>query len=236
MHGTTARRILTAVLAASAVMAAGRAMAQPAIEASEGAHFSLGTISKGDVISHVVTLRNTGKDTLRVSHVDVSCGCTGSMLSSDRIAPGSSGTLSITFNSRNFKGPIHKTVTVNSNAANQPAMVIEFDGTVAEDIGVSPDYIWFQHARVGEPSENPLTVKNEGTTPFTLTGFETDVDGVSAVFPPAPIPPGGSATVTVRYTPPKAVQIISGKLSLSTSHPHQKELVIGVYGSTNEGK
>jgi hypothetical protein len=208
---------------------------QPSIQASDNAHLNFGTIKKGDVVTHAVTIRNTGSDTLRISKVDVSCGCTGSMMSSEKIAPHDSGMLSITFNSHNFRGPVHKTVTVNSNASNQPMMVVEFEATIEEEISLSPDYLWFQTATVGQQSVKTLTITNHGKEAFQIRGFETDVEGISAVLPSTPLKPGSSAEVEVRFLPTKPASIVSGKITLSTSHSHQKELLVGIYGTIVSG-
>ncbi len=115
-------RSVTAALLSLLAAAAG---AQPKIGYGEK-KFDLGTIYRGEVIEHTLTLKNTGTELLLLGSIDASCGCTGTIASNKEIRPGETGTLAITFNSRSFSGTVHKSVTVNSNAVNEPRVVIEF--------------------------------------------------------------------------------------------------------------
>jgi hypothetical protein len=209
--------------------------AQALIHAADSAHFSFGRIQRGEILKHDVAISNPGNDTLRVTRVDVSCGCTGSAMSSDRVAPGEKASLHITFTSSNFRGPIHKSVTVTSNAANQPSMVIEFDGDVFEVVSVTPDYLWFQDLKLGERMTKSLTISNQGTAPFLIDGYETNLEGVSAELPPDPIQGGRSAEVKIIFAAAKKGPVISGKITLHTTNPVQKEINIGIYGSMAAG-
>ena len=212
------------------------ARAQAKIDIVEGAKFSLGTVYRGAVVDHEVTIRNSGRDTLAISRVDVSCGCTGTLLTSDRIGPGATGKLGITFNSRNFRGAVHKTVTVNSNAANSPQLLIEFDGTVVEEMTIQPEYLWFQDADVGKKSRKTIAVKNEGDVPVELSGYSSDLAGLSAALPGKPLRPGESIDIPVDFTPEKSTPVVADRITIRTSHPRQKELVIPVYGNIRPAK
>src|SRR5512135_672795 len=78
--------------------------AQPVLKVGEGTSLDFGTIYRGEQFERKLTLKNTGTDTLLLGNVEASCGCTGTMLSSNRLAPGESGSLLIKFNSKNFSG------------------------------------------------------------------------------------------------------------------------------------
>ncbi|HEX9006810.1 MAG TPA: DUF1573 domain-containing protein [Bacteroidota bacterium] len=208
-----------------------RGAAQAKITVAEGTSFNLGQIYRGDTVEHPLTIVNSGRDTLVISRVDVSCGCTGSMLSNDHIGPGDKGTLQITFNSRNFRGPVHKSLTVNSNAADHPQLLIQFEGTVVEEVTITPEYLWFQDAQVGERSTKSVSIKNEGNVPVELTGFATDLAGLNTVLPGAPIKPGQKIDLPVEFTPAKATPVVADRITIHTSHPRQKDIVIPVYGN-----
>jgi hypothetical protein len=212
------------------------AFSQAKINILEGTTFSIGSIPRGRVVEHELTIQNPGTDTLIISRVDVSCGCTGSMLSTDHIPPGGKGSLQITFDSKNFRGPIHKTVTVNSNAVGEQAMQISFDGTVIEEITFAPEFVWFQDASVGERSEKAVTIKNEGKTPFELTGYSTGLPGVHVNLPTGMIDPGDSVVVPIEFVPEKVIPVVADRVVIRTSHPTQKELPIGVYGNVKPEK
>ncbi len=212
------------------------AFSQAKIFIAGGTTFSIGSIPRGKIVDHELTIQNPGTDTLVIDRVDVSCGCTGSMLSKDHIPPGGSGSLQITFNSKNFRGPIHKTVTLNSNAPGDPAVQISFDGTVVEEVTFTPEFLWFQDVEVGTRATKTVTIKNEGKTDFRLTGYSTAVAGVNVNLPAGDIHPGDSVVVPIEFVPEKAGPMIADRIVIRTTHPTQPEIPIGFYGNIRTGK
>lgn len=210
--------------------------AQPAIRVVEGTTFDLGKVYRGTVVEKRISLENPGSDTLVVSRVEVSCGCTGTIVSRDRIPPGGRGLLSVTFNSKNFVGPVHKTLTVHSNAAAGNQTVVEFTANVIDEIGLDPQYLFFQDAEVKRRSTVMLTVTNNGTTPLSLEGFHTQMKGLVLKLPPEPITPGASARISAEFTPEAANPLISEGVFLRTSNPHQPEIYLQVFGNVRDFK
>jgi hypothetical protein len=204
---------------------------QPKLEFEGGSKFNLGPVYRGMLAERRVILKNSGSDTLIISHVDVSCGCTGTMMSQDHIAPGDTGSLLITFNSKNFRGAVHKTVTLNSNDPGQPQAQIQFDATVVENVVVTPEYLWFQDAEVGTKNTRILTIKNDGKGPLQLKSFSSDVKGLALTLPKEPLQPGASVQLPVVFTPAEASPVLAERMTITTSDPQQHDLVIAVYGN-----
>jgi hypothetical protein len=209
-------------------------VSQPRLEVAGGDSFALGNIYRGMVVDRLLSLRNPGTDTLRLGPVDVSCGCTGTVVSSDRIAPGGNGTLRISFHSQNFAGPVTKTVTVHSNAEGGPELVIRFTATVIDEIGLSPLNLLFRDAAVKQLNVGTCTVSNNGTAPLALTGYRTQLKGLVLKLPAKPIPPGGSAEIRAEFTPESPATLISEGVFLTTSNPRRPELYIPVFGNARE--
>ncbi len=78
---------------------------------------AFGTISEGEVVEHSFQFKNAGKAPLLVTGASASCGCTVPDYPREPIAPGASGTLRVSFNSKGKPGHQEKTVTVTSNTA-----------------------------------------------------------------------------------------------------------------------
>lgn len=87
-----------------------------------------GTISKGSDGSSAFTFTNKGKSPLILSNVRSSCGCTIPQWPKEPIAPGKTGTIKVKYDT-NRVGPINKSITVLSNAANA-SVVLRIKGTV----------------------------------------------------------------------------------------------------------
>jgi hypothetical protein len=210
--------------------------AQPKLSVVEGTKLDLGTINRGTVVEKKVSLKNVGTDTLIIGKVDVSCGCTGTVVSSTHIGPGQTGTLLITFNSKNFVGGVHKSVSVNSNAKDSPSTIIEFTANIIEEVSVSPTTIWFKDAVSGQTAIVTLKVKNAGKEKLTLTAFSSPLADFSLKLPSQPIEPGETVEVVAEYKPKSAQQLINNSVVLKTSNKSQPEVSIPIYGNVKEFK
>ncbi|PHK20574.1 hypothetical protein VF13_42390 [Nostoc linckia z16] len=76
--------------------------------------FNFGNVEKGKPVSHEFTFKNTTKQTILVTNVKASCGCTATNYTKTPIKPGESGTVTATYNAAN-PGQFTKTVTVTTN-------------------------------------------------------------------------------------------------------------------------
>jgi hypothetical protein len=212
------------------------AFAQPKLLAVEGQKFDLGTVFRGTVVEHQLTLKNTGTEALHLGPVEASCGCTGAIVSSESLRPGESGSLAITFNSKNFTGQVHKTVTVRTTPSITPPLLIEFTAMILDEITVTPQQFWFKDAEVGKKSRMMLTVRNNGKEPLRLTGWRSQLAGFTLTLPSAPIDTGKSVEIVAELTPEKAAPIISDAVFLTTSNPRRPELYLAVYGNARAFK
>jgi hypothetical protein len=209
---------------------------EPRLVVVEGRTFDLGTVSRGMVKTHQLTLKNTGTETLRLGPIEASCGCTGAIASNENLRPGESTTLTITFNSRNFTGQVHKTVTVKTTPSIDSPVLIEFTATIIDEITLQPQQLWFKDAEVGRTSRVSITVKNYGKEPLRLIGWHSQLSGLTLTLPSAPIEPGKSAEILAEFVPEKVSPIVSDAAFVNTSNPNRSELYLPVYGNAKEFK
>ena len=78
-----------------------------------------GQLMAGETISYSFKFTNTGNADLIISGCDASCGCTVADYPKERIAPGKSGYITVSFKSQGMSGQQIKEVVVASNT--QPA-------------------------------------------------------------------------------------------------------------------
>jgi hypothetical protein len=211
-------------------------VSQPKLEVVEGLKFSLGSIYRGEVVERKLTLKNVGSDTLILYRVDVSCGCTGTIVSARQIPSGPTGTLLITFNSKNFSGPVHKSVTINSNSKDTPQQIIEFTADVLDELVFTPTQFWFKDAEVGKLTAITMTLKNNGTRDLVLKSFRSTLEGFVLRLPEKPVKPGAQVEIVAEFTPKKAAPYIGDAVYISTSNPHQPEVYLGIFGNAKEFK
>lgn len=78
--------------------------------------YNFGKVADGEKVEYSYRFRNTGKNSLIVSSAIASCGCTVPEKPEEPIKPGETGFLKVVFNSKGRVGPVHKDITVTSNA------------------------------------------------------------------------------------------------------------------------
>lgn len=96
----------------------------PKIEV-ETAEYDFGNIPQQKV-SHVLRIKNSGKQPLEITRVSTSCGCTTASIDKTSLPAGGSANLTITFdpNLMGEVGPVEKVVYIRSNdPANEEASI-----------------------------------------------------------------------------------------------------------------
>jgi len=210
------------------------ATAQPKLKIIEGVKFDFGRVDRGKVATKHVTLKNIGDQKLVIGNVDVSCGCTGSVVSSKELNPGDTTSLLITFNSKNFSGPVHKNLTVNSNSADAPRTLIEFTATVVEDLTFTPLQFYFKDAAEGRKSISTIRVKNGSNKEQMITGYRTQLQNFVLKYAPKGIKPGETMEITAEFTPKKATPVLSDGVFITTSSQVQSEVYVYIFGNVKE--
>lgn len=90
-----------------------------------------GKVKVGSDGVRVFEFTNTGKAPLVITNVSSSCGCTVPSWTKDPIAPGTKGKIEVKYDT-NRVGPISKTVTVTSNAKQNPVKGLRIKGEVVK--------------------------------------------------------------------------------------------------------
>jgi hypothetical protein len=91
---------------------------------------NMGDIPQGIPRSAQFNLTNDGNEPLIIASAQASCGCTNLNYSKEPVMPGKSVPISVTYNAA-AKGPFTKTITVRTNASDQPT-ILWIKGNVVE--------------------------------------------------------------------------------------------------------
>jgi hypothetical protein len=98
----------------------------------ETSTYDFGDIYQGDKVQHTFRFTNTGTESLIITNVEVTCGCTVPKgWPRDPIMAGAKGEIEILFNSAGKMGKQNKVVTVVSNSSTGNSQ-ISFTTTVLE--------------------------------------------------------------------------------------------------------
>jgi hypothetical protein len=177
--------------------------------------YDFGRVQAGEMVKYTYMFTNIGEETLELSNVQPSCGCTTAGDWTKSVAAGGTGKVSVQFNSANFNGPVLKTVTVTSNEKQKPVTVLQLKGTVWKPIELVPQY-------------TVLTVPPDAPSASATVRIVNHLDEPLDVFSPVSSNPAFSA-VLITNQPGKEYQInltsagelnsgnVQGKVTLKTS-------------------
>jgi hypothetical protein len=96
-----------------------------------------GNLKQGGDATTEFTFTNTGNEPLIISNSQGSCGCTVPSWPREPIAPGKSASIKVKYDSQRL-GPINKSVTVTSNATNEPNVVLRIKGVIEPPVQGTP--------------------------------------------------------------------------------------------------
>ena len=100
----------------------------PKIEFEKDVH-DYGTIQQYGNGVYEFKFKNTGNEPLTISNAKGSCGCTVPEWPREPIAPGEEGAIKVKYDTKRV-GPFGKSVTLQSNATNDPTKTIRIKGVV----------------------------------------------------------------------------------------------------------
>ncbi len=89
-----------------------------------------GNLKNGGNGTCTFSFTNTGTAPLIISNAKGSCGCTVPEWPKEPIAPGAKGTITVKYDTKKV-GAINKSVTITSNAVNEPTSTLRIKGNVA---------------------------------------------------------------------------------------------------------
>jgi Protein of unknown function (DUF1573) len=183
-----------------------------------------GKVRSGDPVRYTYYFTNTGDALLEVRAVQPSCGCTTAGQWTRQVKPGDSGEIPIQFNSSHFNGPVFKTITVSSNAKEQPNSVLQLKGTVWKPIELSPPYTVLTVLPDAATASAKVRIVNNMTEPLQLWDPASSNPDFTAVLKTNT--PGKEYQLTISARPPLHSGNIAAKVTLKTSSHDPAELEV----------
>lgn len=104
--------------------------------------FDAGTVIRGAQIEHTFAIKNEGTAALRIREVDAACGCAVARFD-QTIAPGKRGRVHTVIDTKTFRGPIAKAVTVYTNDKNAAEIRLVVKADVRSVVEARPVYARF---------------------------------------------------------------------------------------------
>jgi hypothetical protein len=227
------RMALTA--AALGLMMGGAVYAQGTIEVIGGDTYDWGAVAPSK-LKTVIEVKNVGDDTLKITNVRPSCGCTTAPIDKSVLMPGESGKISVEIDMTSRSGPTTKTITVASSDTKNPSQIIYLKADVKRAMTFTPaEYFLVNNGMLGQESLASVKIINSGEEAFSVFPPELVQGNVKVKFDlteKKEVKPGEELDVTAHVIPLEAgsaTGLVRIRTTSSTPEYQSKELPI--YGS-----
>ncbi|MBL0176679.1 MAG: choice-of-anchor D domain-containing protein [Ignavibacteria bacterium] len=192
-----------------------------------------GAVKMGLKQDSVVVFSNTGVDTLRITGVNSSNSAFSAAQKVMNIPPGASVNNTITFTPKAI-GKVNARFLVVSNALDSPdTLFVNGIGFGEVEILISPDRISFGKSPVGRARDTVLSIKNNGNDSLRVTEITSDEASFTALPSAFTVPAGGTAPLTVRFTPDRIGQINGELWMYSNSASNPDKIIVGGTGDAD---
>lgn len=101
--------------------------------------------------------QNAGKTPIRIKSVKTSCGCTAAQSQKEEVPPGEKGEITATFKIGERTGTQVKTVTVETDDASAPSLVLTLKAVLPEMLTLAPNFVYWTAGE--ETKAKTITVK-----------------------------------------------------------------------------
>jgi hypothetical protein len=170
--------------------------------------YDFGTIEQGKIVTHNFALINTGGDTLKITDVHASCGCTAAKPDKNELMPGESINIKVDFNSVGKMGKQEKYVYVKTNDPNNHELKFKFTGNVIDSNDVKEklsapmlSFTETQHdfgkVKEGQVVDYTFKFKNTGKRVLEVKNVSTSCGCTVALISSKILKPGEEGTLRV---------------------------------------
>lgn len=196
----------------------------------------VGMVAQGEVVEVNFKILNEGSQPLELKAVRPTCGCTVADYDKE-IAAGGEGVVKATLDTKDFAGPISKSILVMTNDPREPTVSVVIKADVRPYVEVLPRPLIRFNAVQREPMSQKVVVvsaepgqdfkvsKVTSSVPF-LTASVRRLSGDELISGKA----GKQYEVSLDLARNAPVGPVSAQLTIMTDHPKAPEVAVKVYG------
>jgi hypothetical protein len=195
--------------------------------------FNCGTAIEGktEKIQAIFAVKNTGDAVLKLEKVRPSCGCT--VVKYDTlIQPGKTVKIESEVDIKGYRsGPLSKSITVTSNAVNEPTVRLTIEATVVAVIDVSENYLTLDKTNIDSPKTVVLATKKSDLKVTEISFKASNNSGAHEAkanqllsikhtwTPTDSVRADGYRLFKLNIFSPNQEESISGEFVIKTNHP-----------------
>lgn len=203
--------------------------AQPKLSL-ESMSIDLGTIYSGQIKTGRLTLKNIGNQTLKILHVQPSCGCTTVRQPKGELQPNESDEVEISFNSAMYNGPVEKYVNIETNDPLSQYVAVKLIALVKEELSptLHTSSIYLGNVAVGKTVEQKITFTNSSGKTLAIKKITSSSDQITAISEQNKVGPSDTLTVILTAKAGK-VGYDTSTLNILTDSKNQPSVELKVY-------
>ncbi|MFM9024874.1 MAG: DUF1573 domain-containing protein [Planctomycetaceae bacterium] len=193
---------------------------------------NFGTVAKGSKTEYRFIFSNPYKETLHVSGVRTSCGCTSPVVTKRDLGTHETSEVIATFNTRAFLGQHGATLTVTFDRPFPAEVQLRVAGHIRGDVMFDPPFVDLGNVDLGKGVERKIQVSRVGATPWAIS----DVKSADSKFfevvvsPPMKTDSKTIYDLTVKLKPDAPAGYVKGQLLLVTDDPRAPQIPMDVEG------
>ena len=150
--------------------------------------YDFGVLDMRGGSSHDFVFTNVGDAPLKLASGATSCRCTVSKLDRERIPPGGSGTVTLTWKPINVPGSATQTAKILTNDPDRPVVELTIFGKISATMRLTPSELVFSRLTTGETATDDARLLYYLTEPLKILGH-TWSDPATAQFYEAALQP-----------------------------------------------
>jgi hypothetical protein len=183
---------------------ASTALSQPKLSIDKP-EINLGTMYSGMKKKGKIVLKNIGTDTLYISSVQPSCGCTAVKQPKRFLIPNESDDSEFEFNSSGYHGKVEKYIIVTSNDPTSQSVSVKLVADVKEELEPTNHsvFLWFGNVGIGKPSVKEMSLKNISEHSITIKNFTVSSSAITIKLAKKTLKPNDTVDVQVTLKPEK---------------------------------
>lgn len=138
-----------------------------------------GSVARGPAVVHHFRLTNKTKETINISNVRVSCGCTSAQALKTLLEPGETTSIQATMDTTRFLGAKSVTIFVQFDRPRFDEVRLLVQASSRDDFNITPDVLAFGQIKKGATPSINTTITFYSLTPVLITGSRSETNYIT---------------------------------------------------------
>ncbi len=133
-----------------------------------------GVIATGSEAKKLVEIRNIYNQTVHISRVETTCGCSAATVGQTTITPGATGTVEVQMNTHKFRQKKDSNLIIRFDAPRFAEIRIPITAYIRSDVVFDPGLIRFNNVNLGQEATSVVSIRYAGRSDWEIVDVKTD--------------------------------------------------------------